>query len=262
MLTASSPSGSPTARSTCAPEQGAGVLVLLAERDPYAGDLAEYLLRTEGYEVILASDAAESERLYEERQPAVVVLDLMISGGRGVALCASRWQRQGARVIAVSSVQQRERAVEAGRRRLPSEAARSTPARLGSPRSARHQRHADHRGGPTDSMTERLSSGSTRFDGVLGGGLPTNAINLVIGPPGSGKTILAEQYLFHNATDERPGLFLSTVSEPFDKVLRYGESLTFFDADAIGIPGLLRRPRHGTRGSTASRAWSTRSTAC
>src|SRR4051794_17866554 len=83
-------------------------------------------------------------------------------------------------------------------------------------------------------MTERLSSGSDRLDRVLGGGLPASAINLVTGPPGSGKTILAEQYLFHNATDEHPGLFLSTVSEPFDKVLRYGESLEFFDPDAIG----------------------------
>src|SRR6476469_2401410 len=83
-------------------------------------------------------------------------------------------------------------------------------------------------------MTERISSGSTRLDDVLGGGLPANAINLVIGPPGSGKTILAEQYLFHNSTEARPGLFLSTVSEPFAKVLRYGESLSFFDAAAIG----------------------------
>ena len=32
------------------------VLVLLAERDPFAAELAEYLLRTEGYEVILALD--------------------------------------------------------------------------------------------------------------------------------------------------------------------------------------------------------------
>ena len=30
------------------------------------------------------------------------------------------------------------------------------------------------------------------------------------------------------------GVFLSTVSEPFDKVLRYGESLDFFDPDALG----------------------------
>jgi len=83
-------------------------------------------------------------------------------------------------------------------------------------------------------VIERLSSGNSRVDEVLGGGLVANAINLIIGPPGSGKTILSEQYLFHNATQARPGLFLSTVSEPFDKILRYGESLTFFDADAIG----------------------------
>ena len=87
--------------------------MLLAERDPYAADLAEYFLRTEGYEVILALDAAESEQLYEERHPAVVVLDLMISGGRGVALCEALAAR-GARVVAVSSVPQRERAIEAG----------------------------------------------------------------------------------------------------------------------------------------------------
>jgi circadian clock protein KaiC len=81
---------------------------------------------------------------------------------------------------------------------------------------------------------ERISSGHDRLDRLLGGGLPSNAINLIIGHPGSGKTILAEQYLFHNATVERPGVYLSTVSEPFDKLLRYAESLTFFDEAAIG----------------------------
>jgi CheY-like chemotaxis protein len=89
------------------------VLVLLAERDPFAGEIAEYLLRTEGFEVILALDAAESLRLYEDRQPALVVLDLMISGGRGMALCTSLAQL-GASVIALSSLEQRERAVDAG----------------------------------------------------------------------------------------------------------------------------------------------------
>ena len=83
-------------------------------------------------------------------------------------------------------------------------------------------------------MTERLSSGEARLDGILHGGLPANAINLIIGAPGSGKTILVEQYVFRNATVERPALYLSTVSEPFDKVIRYGQSLTFFDAKAIG----------------------------
>lgn len=96
-----------------APDQGDRVLVLLAERDPFAAELTEYLLRTEGYEVILALDAAESERLYEAREPAIVLLDLMISGGRGVELC-KKLAEQGARIIAVSSVPQRDRAVEAG----------------------------------------------------------------------------------------------------------------------------------------------------
>lgn len=56
---------------------------------------------------------------------------------------------------------------------------------------------------------------------------------MVIGVPGSGKTILSQQYVFHNATIERPGLYFSTVSEPFDKILRYGQSLEFFDAAAV-----------------------------
>ena len=83
-------------------------------------------------------------------------------------------------------------------------------------------------------MTARLSSGQPRLDAILHGGLPANAINLIIGAPGSGKTILTEQYIFHNATLDRPALYLSTVSEPFDKVIRYGQSLEFFDAKAIG----------------------------
>lgn len=83
-------------------------------------------------------------------------------------------------------------------------------------------------------MSGRISSGSARLDALLGGGLPANAINLVIGLPGAGKTILAQQCMFHNATVERPGVYLSTVSEPLEKILRYGQTLAFFDAAAVG----------------------------
>jgi len=83
-------------------------------------------------------------------------------------------------------------------------------------------------------VIERIQSGHERLDALLGGGLRANGINLIIGHPGTGKTILAEQYLFHNAQEDRPGVYLSTVSEPFDKILRYGETLTFFDVDKIG----------------------------
>ena len=83
-------------------------------------------------------------------------------------------------------------------------------------------------------MSDRFSSGNQRLDAVLGGGLPANALNMIIGLPGSGKTILAEQFMFHNASAQRPGMYLSTVSEPLEKIVRYVERLAFFDAQAIG----------------------------
>jgi circadian clock protein KaiC len=82
-------------------------------------------------------------------------------------------------------------------------------------------------------LIERLPSGNARLDEILGGGLLKNAINLIVGVPGSGKTILSQQFAFHNATAEQPALYLSTLSEPLDKILRFGETLDVFDHDAV-----------------------------
>lgn len=81
---------------------------------------------------------------------------------------------------------------------------------------------------------KRISTGNPALDEVLGGGLIADAITLLVGAPGSGKTILAQQFMFANANSERPGLYLTTASEPFDKLLRYGQSLEFFDVAAVG----------------------------
>ena len=61
-------------------------------------------------------------------------------------------------------------------------------------------------------VTERLSSGDQGLDRILGGGLPVNGINLITGLPGSGKTLLCQQFMFAGATTERPAIYLSTVS--------------------------------------------------
>jgi len=82
-------------------------------------------------------------------------------------------------------------------------------------------------------LNERLPSGNQRLDDILNGGLLKNGINLIVGVPGSGKTILSQQFAFANATKEHPALYLSTLSEPLDKILRYGEGLKFFDRAAI-----------------------------
>ncbi len=83
-------------------------------------------------------------------------------------------------------------------------------------------------------VEQRLTSGSKRLDQVLGGGLPLHGISIIAGLPGSGKTILAQQYAFHNATPERPAIYLSTVSEPLEKILRFGQSLSYFDPASVG----------------------------
>jgi circadian clock protein KaiC len=83
-------------------------------------------------------------------------------------------------------------------------------------------------------VTGRVTSGNPRLDAILGGGLPDGALNLVVGLPGSGKTTLVQQCVFANATPESPAVYFSTVSEPFDKIVRYGQTLSFFDSAKVG----------------------------
>ncbi len=82
--------------------------------------------------------------------------------------------------------------------------------------------------------SDRLRSGSQPLDEVLDGGLPGNGITIIMGLPGTGKTIIAQQYTFHNARPDRPAVYFSTLSEPLEKIIRFGQTLDFFDAAAIG----------------------------
>src|SRR4051812_10890750 len=81
---------------------------------------------------------------------------------------------------------------------------------------------------------DRMSSGNAEADHILGGGFPANSINIIMGHPGSGKTIFAEQLIFENAGDDRPILFFTTLSEPLAKVVRYLQGFEFFDETKLG----------------------------
>lgn len=81
---------------------------------------------------------------------------------------------------------------------------------------------------------DRIQTGNPQADGILGGGFPSNSINIVMGQPGTGKTIFAEQILFHNATRERPALYATTLSEPMSKVVTYVQRFSFFQPDRLG----------------------------
>jgi DNA-binding transcriptional MerR regulator len=89
-------------------------VVLIAERDPYAAELSEYFLRTEGYEVATALDAIQARLQFEERSPDLVVLDLLISGGAGFRLCREFTARVGTRVLAISALDSADEALQAG----------------------------------------------------------------------------------------------------------------------------------------------------
>ena len=90
------------------------LLILLADRDPHAAGLAEYFLRTEGYEVVAALDAAEAARKFDELAPSMIVIDLLISPGSGLELCRQLKQRSGAPVLAISTLETSDQALEAG----------------------------------------------------------------------------------------------------------------------------------------------------
>ena len=79
-----------------------------------------------------------------------------------------------------------------------------------------------------------LPSGVPGLDTVLGGGLPEYSFNLIAGGPGSGKTTLAHQIMFANASVERPALYFTVLGEPTLKMLRYQRQFSFFDPDLAG----------------------------
>jgi len=88
--------------------------------------------------------------------------------------------------------------------------------------------------GDERAVIRSLPTGVPGLDTVLGGGLPEFSFNLVAGGPGSGKTTLAHQIMFANATAERPGLYFTVLGEPTLKMLRYQRQFSFFDLELAG----------------------------
>ena len=93
---------------------------------------------------------------------------------------------------------------------------------------------------------ERLSTGVADLDLILSGGLSRGSLIFIAGGSGTGKTILAQQICFANATRDHKALYYTMVSEPHSKLVRHLEQFSFYDRAAIGervdfihLPGLL-----------------------
>ena len=79
----------------------------------------------------------------------------------------------------------------------------------------------------------RLPTGVPGLDEILAGGLPEFSFNIIAGNPGGGKTTLAHQIMFANATRERPVIYFTVLGEPAIKMLRYQQQFSFFDMDKV-----------------------------
>ena len=80
----------------------------------------------------------------------------------------------------------------------------------------------------------RVKSGIPRLDFILKGGLKQGGIYALMGPPGSGKTILANQLCFHHI--EHSGgrcVYMTLLIETHGKMLRHLAQLSFFRLDEI-----------------------------
>src|SRR6202049_3926810 len=81
-----------------------------------------------------------------------------------------------------------------------------------------------------DRVTIRqLPTGVPGLNEILGGGLPEYSFNIIAGAPGCGKTTLAHQLMFANASPQKPALYFTVLGEPAIKMLRYQQQFTFFD---------------------------------
>jgi circadian clock protein KaiC len=92
---------------------------------------------------------------------------------------------------------------------------------------------------PRNKVTiHKLQTGVAGLDEIVGGGFPEFSFNIIAGAPGSGKTTLAHQFVFANATPERPALYFTVLGESAIKMLRYQQQYTFFDPTKL--PGSVR----------------------
>ena len=104
--------GEPLVRS--APGLAPRLLIQLAESDAYAAEFEEYFLKTEGFDVEVTMTEGAAREAFAAARPAVVIVEVLISGGVGLELCRQFRAHDGVAVVAVSAVEAMDAAIDAG----------------------------------------------------------------------------------------------------------------------------------------------------
>ena len=102
----------------------------------------------------------------------------------------------------------------------------------------------------------RVSTGIQGLDVILGGGFMLGGIYIVQGAPGTGKTILSNQFCFHHVAGGQRALYVTLLAENHARMLDNLRQMSFFDEERIpdqliylsafkelsegGLPGLMQ----------------------
>ena len=102
----------------------------------------------------------------------------------------------------------------------------------------------------------RLSTGVPGLDIVLAGGFFETGVYIIEGPAGAGKTMVANQICFYQASQGRRAVYYTLLTESHDRMLGFLRNLQFFDPSVIprlltyvsgfkileaeGLPGIAR----------------------
>jgi circadian clock protein KaiC len=117
-------------------------------------------------------------------------------------------------------------------------------------------------------VIEKISTGVEGLDVLTDGGFLRGSAYIIQGPPGAGKTILANQFCYAHIRAGGRALYMSLLAESSARMLNYVSQMAFFDERAIpaklehisgygtlereGLPGLLKLIQHELRRHDAS----------
>ena len=80
---------------------------------------------------------------------------------------------------------------------------------------------------------QRRPTGIAGLDRILEGGLLISGVYIVQGPPGAGKTILANQACFHHASTGGHAIYVTLLAESHSRMFAHLRRMAFFDETAI-----------------------------
>src|SRR5260370_7150565 len=92
---------------------------------------------------------------------------------------------------------------------------------------------------------QRISSNVPGLDAVLKGGFFRGGIYMLVGNPGAGKTILANQFAFNHVAAGGRTLYVTLLAESHARLFSSLDQMKFFDPNKLvnSIPSLSGHPQ-------------------